>query len=752
MATGVEVARISVKVSPDTKKFRRELLSDLNDIERSVTATIDVEPNMGNFRKEVEAKTKGMKTSVKVDADVDQGFFDRMINKVKSIDGPGFGSGINPMGYAAILGGVVALAAPLMGILTTALLAVPGILAGIAAPIGALTLGLDGLKSAAERLKAPFDQIKATMSEAVKGQFGPVFDQLGKIFPTLERSLPGVTQGMADMAKSLADTLTSGPGLAKLDSIIGNVSAALSKAAPGIGSFTDGFLTLADELSKKFPNIADWFNGAGQSFSDWVQKITADGSLSTAFDGIGGTLKSILDTVGAMAENGMKFFEDPKKIEDFNTALSNVGTILAGIVDLSNQLNKGNLFTSALPSIDFEKMKSDFLTPFTSADAPWRDMWAGMKNAWEETKSSLLASIEVVKTAFNTAWQVIASTATSAWTAVTTVVSTAVSTIQGIVSGIGATISGIWDTVTGAASAAWSGVVAAVQGAWNTIVSAVQAGVAQAVQYVSELPGKIQSFFADAGTWLLEAGKNVVQGLINGIGSMISSAVAKATELASSVKNAVTSFLGIHSPSRVFEEIGNFTAQGFGNGLENGFQPVIDQAKGLAAQIAEVFANGGDPTALLNGMSKQDVDRMEKVLGLESNRLGSQAKALDYQAKISGDKSLKSRADEIRQMQDQIGLQKQMLDLTQDYNDTLSDAGDNPLAKAAGDLMNVPADFAKATAGQFMSDLGISGNGIISKGLTEGIKYIFQIGSVDEALSIKDRTESKAALASSGRR
>ena len=90
-----------------------------------------------------------------------------------------------------------------------------------------------------------------------------------------------------------------------------------------------------------------------------------------------------------------------------------------------------------------------------------------------------------------------------------------------------------------------------------------------------------------------------------------------------------------------------------------------------------------------------------------------------------------------------------MLDMTGDYNSELNKGNkDNPMAKAAGDLMNVPVDFAKATAGQFMSDIGISGNGFISKAITQGISYIFNVGTVDEAMSAKDRTEKTDAMAS----
>ncbi|SLD01980.1 Phage-related protein [Mycobacteroides abscessus subsp. abscessus] len=101
------------------------------------------------------------------------------------------------------------------------------------------------------------------------------------------------------------------------------------------------------------------------------------------------------------------------------------------------------------------------------------------------------------------------------------------------------------------------------------------------------MPGKIQSFFSDAINWLVDAGRNVVQGLINGISGMIDSAVAKAKELAGAVKNAVTSFLGIHSPSTVMAAIGGFIGDGLINGLKSKQGEIEKTVKGISQGIKD---------------------------------------------------------------------------------------------------------------------------------------------------------------------
>uniref|UniRef100_A0AB39U284 Tape measure protein n=1 Tax=Mycolicibacterium phage Suzzy TaxID=3240811 RepID=A0AB39U284_9CAUD len=643
MSTGVEVARISVKVSPDTKNFRRELKRDLDRIEESMRAKIDVEPDMKGFRQRVNAQTKGMRTSVKVDADVDRkGFLGRIANSLSQIQPPSFGSGINPTGYALIAAGIAALApliAGTLGAATTALLALPGLAAAVATPIAALTLGIDGLKKAAETLKDPFEDLKQSMSSAVKDQFTPVFEQLRSLFPTLKAALPSVTKGLADMAKSIAGVITSPEGLAKIDTTIRNIGTALTTAAPGVGKFTEGLMGLVESFTgKPLQGVAEWFTKTGDSFSAWVEKMTrpswftGKSPLEVAFGNLGDTLKTIADTLGDVGQKALDFFSDPEKVKSFKDELTLLSDVISGIATGINGIASAY---SQLP-LSGEGLKG--LMPIQAQLGV--KMWDGLK----EGAAKAFAEVSTMAVGF-------------------------VSNIGSTFANIGDTLSGIWDGAVSAAQSAWSSIVSTVSGAVGNVVSAVTGMVGQIVSTLASLAAEGAS-----------AGRNLVQGLINGISGMIGSAIAKARELASGVADAVKGFLGIHSPSKLFTEIGEYVGQGFDNGLQSQIAKLGKTARAMAETVTEEFHGG-----------------------------------------------LKFGAD------------------------GFSTDSDNPMLQAAAGLANAPVDFAKATGKQFLSDIGISGEGVLSRAVSEGINYVFQIGSVDEALSIKDRTESKQALSVVGR-
>ena len=127
---------------------------------------------------------------------------------------------------------------------------------------------------------------------------------------------------------------------------------------------------------------------------------------------------------------------------------------------------------------------------------------------------------------------------------------------------------------------------------------------------VSDTIEKAKEGFANMGSKLLQAGRDLIQGFINGLAEKAGAVVAKATEIAGGAVNAVKNFLGINSPSRVFKEIGKFTAQGMAVGLDK----YAYMAENSASNIAEgVLNNVKNPlsnvTKLLNG----EIDANPKI-------------------------------------------------------------------------------------------------------------------------------------------
>lgn len=125
----------------------------------------------------------------------------------------------------------------------------------------------------------------------------------------------------------------------------------------------------------------------------------------------------------------------------------------------------------------------------------------------------------------------------------------------------------------GAGSAALNGLKRGAVVAWGAVGG-----------WLRGLPGGIVRQIGNLGHLLYEAGKAVIRGLGEGIEAMKNWVVEKAKSVVMAPINGVKHLLGIHSPSRVFHEMGMQVGQGLGMGM-------ISQ-RNQVARAAAVMAGG----------------------------------------------------------------------------------------------------------------------------------------------------------------
>lgn len=140
-------------------------------------------------------------------------------------------------------------------------------------------------------------------------------------------------------------------------------------------------------------------------------------------------------------------------------------------------------------------------------------------------------------------------------------------------------------------------------GAFRSMAQAVKGAIDGVIDLFIELPLKIYAAVADFGLVLVQAGVDLIRGLINGIKSMAGSLVSAAKGVVGDAINGAKSLLGINSPSKVFYVIGVQTGQGLVNGLDAMTQKVGQAASDMAAAAVDPFTGltVGGPT--VNGVN-----------------------------------------------------------------------------------------------------------------------------------------------------
>ena len=93
-------------------------------------------------------------------------------------------------------------------------------------------------------------------------------------------------------------------------------------------------------------------------------------------------------------------------------------------------------------------------------------------------------------------------------------------------------------------------------------------------------------------------GENIVSGLLNGIKGAWNSLAKWVSNGINGLVSGVKGLLGIHSPSKVFDEIGVQVCNGLAQGLDRGNKKVKDAAKTVVASVTD------SATTLTNGVAK----------------------------------------------------------------------------------------------------------------------------------------------------
>ena len=117
-----------------------------------------------------------------------------------------------------------------------------------------------------------------------------------------------------------------------------------------------------------------------------------------------------------------------------------------------------------------------------------------------------------------------------------------------------------------------------------TLLLELGSGIISAIpELLAQLPAigaAILGALGEIPCMVISVGKNIVEGLWSGISSMASWVADKVKGFASGIVDGIKGFLGIHSPSTVFAEIGDNMALGLGGGFGEGMKGVTEDIKG----------------------------------------------------------------------------------------------------------------------------------------------------------------------------
>ena len=580
---------------------------------------------------------------------------------------------------AAVAGGATAIVAGLTVIVTGLVALIPSVYVAVGKGIIAICEVIaEGIPSICKMIT----KVLLAIIKAIKDCIPSVVDLIVVLMTELlnvlvehtpffiESAVKIIVALLKGLAENIDDVVLAGVDLimALIDGIVQSIPRMVDAGYKTIIDFCNGLATAIREnnhllieavdnmMIAMFTAIGEWFGHFATVGFD-IFGYMADGFMKGVTDKHGDTLESIRKFFDDLVEGVKEFLG----IHSPSTVFADIGkNVIQGLIN-----GMGSLFAKAGAKareivVGIKNKVVEFASKFKAAGTNLiSNVVSGFSSKMQAVKSKATEIISSAKTTisnwtskFKAAGQSLISNVVSGFsskmqsikTKAGEIISTARTTIgnwaerfktsgRNLVSNVISGFSSMASTVRTKASSIASVAKTAI-GNWGsnfrsaarTLISNVVSGFGDKLKSVKEkaidLASSAKTAIANWRDSFKGVGKNLISGLITGIGEKASSLVKKVKGVVDDAIQAAKNLLGIHSPSKVFAEMGRFVDEGFIVGLQSFAGKVAHATEDVGRGAMDAMSNAISGAA---GIIDSDVGGpvIRPVLDLSQIRAGS---------------------------------------------------------------------------------------------------------------------------------
>lgn len=445
--------------------------------------------------------------------------------------------------------------------------AVPALL-GMGAVMGVIALGADGIKKAFEGLTPALDTLKAQVSGVFQQTLAPAVAQMGTALTNLTPQIKGVAQSLADTMSELMNVFSSGAGQEAFTGILNDMSMGIKQMTPGLTRLLEVFrdLAAAADLSQIGGAFGTLFQSIGDALAtvdiravteQFAQLITSLGPLLGVllqmFAELGVVLAPVVGELLTSLADVLKQLIEPMKtagkalgdaiiralqalvpvlpivaqaFSDLLVALAPVAaTLIEALAPVLAQLapviaELGVMLAELLLEAfrEIQPYLPELTTNFVELVRALLPLIPPLVRIAIEVLPVLLPLIIQLLQLFTDLANTVLPVLIPAIEKVTEVVGWLAEKIGGAVKMAMDLFQAQLEDLRGLIQQAPAWFEAA-KNAVSDFVENAKQWISDFVSKIGEIPGKIGDAFAGASTWLVDAGKQIIQGLWDGVSS-----------------------------------------------------------------------------------------------------------------------------------------------------------------------------------------------------------------------------------------
>ncbi|MBC1491391.1 tape measure protein [Listeria booriae] len=382
------------------------------------------------------------------------------------------------------------------------------------------------------------------------------------------------------------------------------------------------------------------WNGVVEVWSAAVTAITtAWQSVSTFFSNLWTSIRTIAITAWTLFATSILGVIQPFILifmaawSGISAGLSSIWSGIKNIAQGAWTLIKNVILAPVLLLIDLvtgdmEGFKAHLTGIWNNIKGAAIQIWTGIKQVVSGLIQVLVSYAKGVWNGFKqyiiTLWNAIKASASAIWNGIKAVVS-------GLVTGLVNGVKSLWNSLKSTTSSIWIGIKSLASSIWNgiktTVVNLAKGIIDGAIEKWNDLKEKTKAAFDEVVGFikdplenvdLFEIGRNIIEGLINGISDIAGKVADKVGEIADGIVKVFTKTLKIGSPSRVFDQFGVWTGEGYINGIAS----MLGNISKISDKMVNAITPDVDKVALTDFIAMPNSGEISK-LGAQMDKLMS---------------------------------------------------------------------------------------------------------------------------------
>lgn len=492
--------------------------------------------------------------------------------------------------------------------------------------LDSLKLGYGGTKSELERLLSDAEKFSAAQGKVrdfsvdsysdIVEAIHIVQDEMGITGTTAEEAATTI-EGSVNMAKAAWDNWLAGLGNedadmeALTDQLVGSVAIAGENIIPRVGQI---MTTLGQTVADYAPGVGLYLRNALIN----VLPEAVQGPMRDAFAGVDkvvGKLESVFnDNLKPAADAADSVFSAISSgVKTFGDAVNDL--VLPAIDQLSPAFNDFfGAIQTAQPLLEFianiigvglAAAISVAIKLFAAITEVVAFVITGFAQLYEDISGFVTGVVQFftvdLPNAINTLVQWFAQLPGNIAAFLSTVIANVAAWVANMASNAVSAGSRFISGIAGFMSALPGNIASWLSGVISTVVGWVSQFASNATSAASQFASNLINGLASIPGQVTSIGSNIIQGMVNGVTGAAGRLIDSVKGAVDDAINAAKNLLGIHSPSRVFRKIGQYTMQGAALGVDDDADVLLrstDNAmRGMISTAQDIAMPGVNSTA-----------------------------------------------------------------------------------------------------------------------------------------------------------